>query len=233
MESSPFWLNEPTILLRNGQIGELWPVPSMSSNEKLNAITRLVIILSFLGFLITKNVRVIVTGVVTLIAIVILHYIQRGNEARNKLKTAAKEGFSNLPSTVLNKMNFTRPKESNPAMNVMLPEINDNPKRPEAAPAFNRTVTKEMNEKTKDFVINTFDDKTNIDKRLFKDLGDSWEFEQSMRTWNATPNTQIPNDQKAFAEYCYGDMISCKEGNALACTLPGAMPPHRIDGSNP
>ena len=32
-----------------------------------------------------------------------------------------------------------------------------------------------------------------------------------------TPNTTIPNDQNAFANYCYGDMISCKEGNPTAC----------------
>ena len=30
------------------------------------------------------------------------------------------------------------------------------------------------------------------------------------------PNTQVPNDQKAFQEYLYGNMISAKEGNPLA-----------------
>jgi hypothetical protein len=38
-----------------------------------------------------------------------------------------------------------------------------------------------------------------------------------MRNFYSTPNTTIPNDQKAFAEFCYGDMISCKEGNPIAC----------------
>jgi hypothetical protein len=32
-----------------------------------------------------------------------------------------------------------------------------------------------------------------------------------------TPNTTIPNDQKGFAEFCFGDMISCKQGNEMAC----------------
>ena len=40
-----------------------------------------------------------------------------------------------------------------------------------------------------------------------------------MRTWYATPNTTIPNDQKGFAEFCYGNMTSCKEaGGGLACS---------------
>lgn len=230
---TPFWLNDPSILFRNDQIGKLWPTELMTSNEKLNAITRLVVVLTLVGFLVTKNMRVAVTGFVTLVAISVLHTVQRRTAVDTEMKGALKEGFATLPATVLNKMHYTRPKEDNPAMNVLLPEIVDDPKRPEAAPAFNKTITEEMNKKTQEFVVSTFDNKTDVDKRLFKDLGDSWDFEQSMRTWYATPNTQVPNDQKAFAEYCYGDMISCKEGNGLACTLPGAMPPHWIDGGNP
>jgi hypothetical protein len=37
-------------------------------------------------------------------------------------------------------------------------------------------------------------------------------------TLNKVPETDtIPNDQGAFAEFCYGSMISCKEGNNFAC----------------
>jgi hypothetical protein len=42
-------------------------------------------------------------------------------------------------------------------------------------------------------------------------------FEQSLMPFNSNPNTTIPNDQQAFAEFCYGSMISCKEGNQFAC----------------
>ena len=44
----------------------------MSSNEKLNAITRLVIILTVLGYLITQKYKIVITGIVTIVAIVIL-----------------------------------------------------------------------------------------------------------------------------------------------------------------
>ena len=40
-----------------------------------------------------------------------------------------------------------------------------------------------------------------LEEKLFKDLGDNFSFDQSMRTWYATPNTQVPNDQKKFAEF--------------------------------
>mgnify|MGYP000365593319 CR=1 FL=1 len=49
------------------------------------------------------------------------------------------------------------------------------------------------------------------------DLGDNFEFENSMMQFNTNPNTTVPNDQKGFADFCYGNMISCKEGNEFAC----------------
>ena len=112
-------------------------------------------------------------------------------------------------------------------MNVLPTEIQDNPERNQAAPAYNKAVEKEINEKTKEFITNNFDDKTNIDERLFKDLGDNVMFDNSMRAWYSTANTTVPNDQKSFAEYCYGDMVSCKEGNEFACTRNA--PPHWIN----
>ena len=48
-------------------------------------------------------------------------------------------------------------------------------------------------------------------------LGDSFMFDKSMRAFHAMPNTRIPNDQGAFANFCYGNMPSCKEGDKDMC----------------
>ena len=61
-------------------------------------------------------------------------------------------------------------------------------------------------------------EKNSFNEKLFKNLGENIGFEHSMRNFYSTANTQIPNDQKGFAEFCYGDMPSCKEGNEFACT---------------
>jgi len=229
--TTTFWLNNPSILLKQSEVFELWPVNTMSTDRKLNAITRLIILLTLLGYLVTRKVKFLITGLITLVVIVILHRIQqkKGNQGE-------KEGFINAEMFKnyelynddnlfqQNKQNFTEPAVTNPAMNVLLTEIADNPERKPAAPAYNPTVDAEINKKTIDMVKKNFDD-PNIDVRLFKDLGDSYTFDQSMRTWYATPNTQIPNDQGAFADFCYGDMISCRDetNNEEACTRN--MPP--------
>jgi hypothetical protein len=213
--SSPFWLNNPGVLFKKDQISQVWPIETMSSEEKLNAISRLVIIMTILGYIITQRFRIIITGLVTLLSIVILQRIQ---SKQNTADISKKEGFTNPELYKALKDNFTTPTVVNPVMNVLLTERSDNPNRAPAAPAYNSEVEKEMNEKTKEFIGKSFND-PDIDKKLFSDLGDNYTFNQSMRTWYATPNTTIPNDQKGFAEFCYGNMTSCKEpSEGVACT---------------
>ena len=224
--ATPFWLNEPTILFEKKHITDIWPNPDMSNMEKLNAISRFVIIASLLGYLITLNIGIIFVCIVTLGVIAILYHVQT-----NKIKTdekakespeKIKENFTNAILYNEVKDEYTNPKNSNPLMNVLLPEISYDPTRSEAAPAYNPEVEKKINKSTKDYVVDTtFSDESTkqkeyIRRKLFSDLGDSYTFDYSMRNFYTNPNTTIPNDQEGFANFCYGDMISAKEGNEFA-----------------
>jgi hypothetical protein len=224
--ATPFWLNEPTILFDKKHITEIWPNPNMSNMEKLNAISRFVIIASLLGYLITLNMGIIFVGIITLAVIAILYHVQSNkiiaDEKAKELPPKIKESFTNAILYNEVKDDYTNPKENNPMMNVLLPEISYNPTRNEAAPAFNAEVEKNINNSTKDYVVDTtFSDeptkqKEYIKRKLFSDLGDSYTFDDSMRNFYTNPNTTIPNDQGGFANFCFGDMISAKEGNEFA-----------------
>jgi hypothetical protein len=216
--NTPFWTKDPTILLKRGHINQLFPTSTMTTEEKLNAITRLVIILTILGYIVSQTTRIVITGLVTLGVVIFLYHVKKNNVKVHENKNISRENFSNMKKNcynVMKEMN-TAPSQKNPLMNVLLTEIHDNPSRNQAFPAYNQTIQKDIDSKTIEMVTNNFDDK-NIDERLFKDLGDNFDFDQSMRTFYATPNTKIPNDQTAFADFCYGDMTSCKEGDGLAC----------------
>ena len=41
------------------------------------------------------------------------------------------------------------------------------------------------------------------------------DYDTFSRNFHTMPNTTNPNDQKAFAEFCYGNMRSCKEGECF------------------
>ena len=207
--STKFWIENPSILINLNQISEVWPTDQMNKNQKLNALSRCIIILTIIGLVITKTYKILVTGIITLGIIILLKYLNNTNKNNNNI-----EAFSEMKDF---KKNFTLPTENNPLMNISLTDINDDPEKKEAAPAFNPEIEKNINEKTKEFVVSQFNDQCNIENKLFSDLGDNLIFDQSMRNFYTTPNTKIPNDQTSFAEYCYGDMISCKENNPVAC----------------
>ena len=209
---SVFWLNNPLMLVDKNHITELWPKKNNSLEEKLNAMSRFIIVLSLLGYLISGSAKVLVSGIVTL-AIIVLLYLSRSKKKTIDIDDLKKEGFANREVYNSVKNNFTNPTKENPLMNVLMNEYDDNPQRKAAAPSFNKEVDTNINESVKKNLI----EDQGVDERLFQDLGDNFIFDQSMRNFYTTANTRIPNDQKSFAEYCYGTMVSCKEGNEFAC----------------
>ena len=217
--SRSIWLNNPTILLKHDNLKDIWPLEKMTSDEKVNAITRLVIVLTILGYLITGSSKIFYLGLATLAIIIILYYSQNSYISK-------KEKFSNRLSGVypaltnpieyqIHKNEYDKPSKNNPLMNVLIPQIYYEPDKKPAAPAFNKEVEEKINNSVKEFVIDNFDDKE-IGKKLFSDLGDEIDFNRSMLPFNATAGSTIPNDRDAFQEYLYGDMISGKEGNPFA-----------------
>ena len=142
-ESTNIWFNDPSILFKKEQLNQIWPKEGMSRNEKINAITRLVIILTILGYLITQSLNFFITGAITLGVIIFLYYAK--SLKQDDKKKQVKEAFTNPSVYNAVKCNFTNPTEKNPVMNVLLPEIKDDPKRKMAAPAYNRAVEKQIN----------------------------------------------------------------------------------------
>lgn len=205
-----FWIYDPYVLLDKKKIFDLWPLESMSREEKLNAISKFVIYATILGVFLFKNMKLFFTGIITLVILVITYFIL--NNKKNNLK----EPLTNEGLYKKFKNNYTNPNTKNPIMNVLLPEIQQNPKRLQAAPSYNKAVKEEINNSTKNIIKQNFNDET-IGDKLFNDLGDNIQFENSMRQFYTTANTRVPNNQKEFAEFCYGNLAACKDGNIEKC----------------
>ena len=62
-----FWSDDPNMLLKQEYIFELFPVKTMTYEQKLNAISRTIIIISIISFLLTKNIRILVILAITLL----------------------------------------------------------------------------------------------------------------------------------------------------------------------
>lgn len=227
----PFWSENPNVLFQREYSMEFFPIDSMTYEQKLNAVTRTVLILTLIGLFVSQNSRIFVVGGITLFAIFILHYYhkkEKTKEDKKKSSLDAKEGFQSATMDFLADRNidissgamselFSQPDSSNPFSNVLVSDYEYNPEKKPAMPAFNSNVNQEILTQAKQLVQEANPEQPDIADKLFKDLGEQLVFEQSLRQFNSNPSTTIPNDQGAFADFCYGSMVSCKEGNDFAC----------------
>jgi hypothetical protein len=224
----PFWSDDPSILLNKAALSELWPSPKMTFEQKLNAISRLVIALTVLGFIFTMSTKVLLVGVVTVVIIFIMYKTRKQKVTSKLLKQTSlvKEGFSSpvvsgghltnpVTLEVYKKTDFVPSTKTNPFGNVLLTDIGDNPDRKSAAPAFNPEIYEDITSSTKKMVQRLNPSINNTNKQLFGDLGEEFYLDQSNRNFYATANTRVANDQGAFADFLYGTMPSSKDSNAL------------------
>ena len=226
IKDTAFWLNNPMVLFDKDAMLDLWPSSSMTLKEKLNAVSRLVVLLSLVGFVLTMSIKILISGAITLAVLAFLYYVKRDETEREGFLDAYNyvnpkdpryllmNKLSPAPHTSVNTMNnenFYKLNSNNPLGNVLLPEIGDTPERKPAPPTFDSSVEKVVNKETEQMAQNLHPTIQNLDKRLFQDLGDKFEFENSMIQFNTMPSTTIPNAQGAFAEFCYGNMESCKD----------------------
>jgi hypothetical protein len=217
----PFWSNDPNILFRSEYIFEFFPVEHMTYEQKLNAVSRGIILIAILTFLFSRSIRILVVSAITLFAIFMLYFYQQ--REKDKSSKLIEETFANQANDVLKKYSiskdnvFDEPTSSNPFGNVLVTDYEYNPEKKPAPPSFNSNINDNILKQAKQLVSELNPDQPDISDKLFKDLGEQYVFEQSLRQFSSNPSTTIPNDQTGFAEFCYGSMVSCKEGNLFAC----------------
>jgi len=234
--SIPFWSNEPTILFNKSYIFELWPTTNMCYEQKLNAITRLIILITILGYILTLSKRILLVGTLTMIIIFILFNMRKQKLTKQMMSEDFNEGFSTnnekmensgkykvnntitdpITLETLIKTDFKEGNKKNPFSNVLLTEINDEPNRKAAPPSFNTSIDEDITKNVKRAVQRMNPGIKNTNKQLYGDLWENFNLDQSNRIFFSTANTRVANDQGAFGEFLYGNMPSSKESNEAA-----------------
>jgi hypothetical protein len=225
-----FWSNDPTILFNKEYIFELWPTTDMCYEQKLNAITRLVILITILGYISTMSQRILVVGILTLIIIFVLFKMRKqkltkemlseGFDVKPRMSVVQENERNDKSDSYINpvtldavlKSEFKEGNRKNPFSNVLLTQIADQPNRKSAPPSFNVDVDEDITRNIKKTVQMLNPGIKNTDKQLFGDLWQNFELDQSDRVFYSTPNTRVePGDQSSYARYLYGTMPSGKE----------------------
>jgi len=186
-----FWGDNPTLLFDSRYIQEIWIYDGMDRNQSLNALSRLIIVLSVIGFACFNRILFLVIGGILLGCIVLFHNSQ-------------KENFDTELS------DYQRIDQSNPLNNVLMQDYKYNPMKTAEPKEYGEQKEKSINDKTKQFILQENKSNSQIGD-LFKNKGDQFQFEQSLRPFHTNPVTTVDQSEyKDFLKYCYGVLPSDK-----------------------
>jgi hypothetical protein len=219
--SIPFWSNDPTVLFNKAYILEVFPTTDMYYEQKLNSVTRLIIVISLLGYIFSRSIRIPIAG---LSMIAVVYFIFRSRKYKVTHDMILQEGFKQgesgarivNPETLESvlKSEYKEGNKKNPFSNVLLTQITDEPNRKAAPPSFNPEIDEDITRNVKKAVQFMNPEIKNTSKQLYGDLYENFELDQSNRAFFSTANTRVENDQGSFGQYLYGNMPSSKESNA-------------------
>ena len=199
-DNNIFWLNDPKILFKNKYITEISFNNNMTLEQKLNALSRFIILVSIVGFVFIRHYSILLLGVIFLL-IIIFYY--------SYLKEKNIEDFTLLSFLSNNKDKHVIPL-NNPLMNPQTTDFGTPNKQNEGLN--NEIYNEEINETTKQNILN-LNENNKDNNKLFEDLETNMNFETSMRQFYTIPGSSNPNSQQDFLNYCYGNMPSNKNIN--------------------
>ena len=188
INKTKFWLENFEELYKDNQFLKFFPSKNMSTNEQLNALTRFSIYLFLIFILFADDIEWSLIPVLILVVGVFLSRVEKFESFYNITKN--KNSDTKINNTCI------KPNKNNPFMNVTLSDYIDNPDRPEACDV------------TRDDIQDEITD--NFRNNLYKNTDDIFDNKSSERQFYTMPSTTIPNKQKEFAEWLYGNNDNCK-----------------------
>jgi len=180
--SDLFWTDDLSVLFNWNRMGDFLPNKTMSSVEKLNAISRFILYGGIVTYLYSMDDNVVVVSLIGLLITYLLH--------KNM------EKFINLDVKTRKQSDFCQKVDSeNPFMNVMLNDYIENPHREEAC----------------DYHSSKSDIDDVFNKKFPKDFKDIFGKNNSSRQFYTMPSTTIPNNRERFQKWLYQMPETCKE----------------------
>lgn len=175
------WYKDPSSLFTKEYLYKFVPTSTMTIPEALNAVVRFTVYFVSILALTTGQTSYFAIIPVVLLTTILFGQVFPEGATLETFKVKTKAGGA--------KESYTMPTASNPFMNVLLTEIQDNPNRGDAAPINRRDVKQKIFEefqKTSDMHMDTTD--------LFDQA-------QAMRTFHTIQSAKVPNDLDGFKKW--------------------------------
>jgi hypothetical protein len=194
------WFLDFKHLFTETNYNKFFPSKTMTFAEQLNTLVRLSIYFSILVFILRKDSNIFLIPIFVGLFTYFIYNIDTQNKTNEKMHLEEK----NLYKNPHNKDEIcVKPTQDNPFMNVLMNEYKENPQRKKACDITNTDIKKNAQKF--------------FDKKLYRSVSDVFNKEASDRQWVTNPITTIPNKQMEFAEWCWGQNKTCKQGNGNRC----------------
>lgn len=204
-----FWFNNFKVLYENDNYILFFPQAGTSKIEQLNAIARFSIYLFVLLLLCgdPQNTLWLYLPIFMLVSTIVLwKLMDKEIIAKDVQDTSQHLDIDPTQNKVLGLLSDTKNAQSSTSAC----------KKPTESNPFMNSLPYDYEEDT-DLAACSFEDpnviqksKDEFNKNLYRDANDLYEKANSQRTYYSMPSTTIANDQKGFAEWCYGVPETCK-----------------------
>ena len=207
-KNEKFWLEDPCILIKNFcKFNPLGIFKDNKFSNNMNAYTRLIIIIMIVLYVVTKEIMYILIGIIIIVVIIIMFYAFRKDSfevipSDLPFMNNPKQNFNTYSKHLLNEAELPRRHSDyyNPDVTVNNPLKN--------VPITDYDKPQEYSKATRsDSDMSKF-----VDGKIFQ-TADQFIFDRNTRQFYTTPNSSVPNDQTAFANWLYGTDNVCKEGS--------------------
>ena len=198
------WFSNINLLFETDNLFSIIPISEMSKGEKVNSITRFSLYLSILLYLATGNylyLYIILITIVVTYMIYIFNEKEFFNDNVNQECSDNNNDDDNVNQESSDNDNDTckKPTIENPLMNPLIGDNTYDNKR--ACNIENNKILEKIDKKFCD--------------RLFQNTSNIFNNRNNQRSFYTMPNSQVVNDQSAFANWLYNTPVSCEIGSPM------------------
>ncbi|CAH6421748.1 Hypothetical protein KVN_LOCUS434 [uncultured virus] len=197
-----FWLDDISQLYSNNKIIKIIPTKQMTKEEQLNTLTRFLIILFLIIFLIDNNSNYLIFPFLGIIILIVFYYIYKSDKLCKKNINNKKQIKNNF-SPKIQKNNYLIDTEKSIASENTFDFLNH--------------ITESNNENSESVhLLNNYENETNdknyFNTELYLDYDNLYDKKTYERNFDPNSiNDNSPDNQMIFAKWLYGNTNNTKE----------------------
>jgi hypothetical protein len=228
--NTKLWLENPMVFILDAGFLNFIPTREMNKTEQINACTLFllyILIFTHLFKINHKYVNIVAICLIVFMVIIYYGYYNKVEKMDNEtiedkdIDISISSGYYDSDNTLKLGKFYSHRKNKSASMERSYEEMQKYLKATERKPTPDNPF---MNPLVSDFNTENIPSPSNADdediqneisnafnKDLFRDLNDLYDRKNSQRTFYTVPGGSVPNDQDAFAKWCYALPETCNE----------------------